>query len=75
LVHLGQEDRSLEITQVEPYLYEFGFAHSERGVAIVEVFFDGVQIPASPLRVEVAARDCNIDFPEQRKIPVRRICV
>jgi hypothetical protein len=75
LVHLGQEDRSLEITQVEPYLYEFGFAHSERGVAIVEVFFDGTQIPASPIRVEVAARDCNIDFPEQRKIPVRRICV
>jgi hypothetical protein len=75
LVHLGQEDRYLPITQVEPYLYEFGFAHSERGVAIVEVFFDGVQIPASPVRVQVAARDCDTDFPEQRKVPVRRICV
>jgi hypothetical protein len=75
LVHLGQEDRSLEITQLEPYLYEFGFSHSERGVAIVEVFFDDVQIPASPIRVEVAARDCDTDFPKQRKISVRRTCV
>jgi hypothetical protein len=75
LVHLGQEDRDLPITQVEPYLYEFGFSHSERGVAIVEVFFDGVQIPASPVRVEVAARNCDTDFPEQRKVPVRRIGV
>jgi hypothetical protein len=75
LVHLGQEDRYLPITQVEPYLYEFGFSHSERGVAILEVFFDGVQIPASPVRVEVDERDCDTDFPEQRKIPVRRICV
>jgi hypothetical protein len=62
LVHLGQEDRYLPITQVEPYLYEFGFAHSERGVAIVEVFFDGVQISASPVRVEVAARDVILTF-------------
>jgi hypothetical protein len=75
LVHLGQEDRSLEITQVEPYLYEFGFSHSERGVAVVEVFFDGVQIPASPVRVEVAARDCDTDFPAQRKVPVSRMFV
>jgi hypothetical protein len=75
LMHLGQDNRYLPITQVEPYLYEFGFSHSERGVAILEVFFDGVQIPASPVRVEVAARDCDTDFPGQRKIPVRRICV
>jgi hypothetical protein len=75
LVHLGQEDRYLPITQLEPYLYEFGFSHSEGGVAILEVFFDGVQIPASPVRVEVAARDCDTDYPGQRKIPVRRMCV
>jgi hypothetical protein len=75
LVHLGKEDKYLPVTQVEPYLYEFGFSHSERGVAIVEIFFDGVQIPASPVRVEVAARDCDTDFPKQRKIPVSRICV
>jgi hypothetical protein len=60
---------------VEPYLYEFGFSHSERGVAVVEVFFDGVQIPASPVRVEVAARDCDTDFPAQRKVPVSRMFV
>jgi hypothetical protein len=75
LIHLGQEDRDLPITQLEPYLYEFGFSHNEKGVAIVELFFDGEQIPASPIRVEIAARDCDTDFPAQRKIPVRRICV
>jgi hypothetical protein len=75
LMHLGREERYLPITQVEPYLYEFGFSHGEIGVAIVELFFDGVQIPASPVRVEVASRDCNTDFPGERKIPVRRICV
>jgi hypothetical protein len=75
LMHVGQDNRYLPITQVEPYLYEFGFSHSERGVAVLEVFFDGVQIPESPVRVEVAARDCDTDFPGQRKIPVSTICV
>jgi hypothetical protein len=75
LMHLGREERYLLVTQVEPYLYEFGFSDGEIGVAIVELFFDGVQIPASPVRVVVASRDCNTDFPGERKIPVRRICV
>jgi hypothetical protein len=75
LVHLGQDDIYLPITQLEPYLYEFSFSHSERGVAVLEIFFDGVQIPQSPVRIDVAVRDCDTDFPGQRKIPVRRICV
>jgi hypothetical protein len=71
----GEEELDLPITQVEPYLYEFGFSYNERGVAILAVFFDGVQIPESPVRVKVADRDCDTDFPGQRKVPVRRICV
>jgi hypothetical protein len=69
------EERDLPITQVEPHLYEFAFSYSERGVAILQVYVDGVQIPESPVRVKVAARDCDTDFPAQNKVAVRRICV
>lgn len=70
LVHLGQEERHLLVNEVEPFLYQFGFSHNERGVAIVEVYFDGIQIPESPVRVEVTARDCEADYPGKGKIPV-----
>lgn len=69
-VRLGEEERHLSVSKVGSSLYEFGFAHDEMGVAIVEVFFDGLQIPESPIRVEISPRDCNADFPNQRKIPV-----
>jgi hypothetical protein len=71
----GDEERDLPVTQVEPFLYEFGFRHNKRGVAILAVYFDGVQITESPVRVKVGARDCDADFPNQLKVPVRRICV
>jgi hypothetical protein len=70
LMLFGDEEWDLPITQVEPFLYEFGFRHDERGVAILAAFFDGVQIPESPVRVEVAPRDCDADFPGSGKIPV-----
>ena len=60
LVHLGQESKYLDVTPVPGTLnqYQFTFSHSKRGVAILEVFFDGVQIPESPFRIEVTAKDC-----------------
>jgi hypothetical protein len=70
LMLFGDEEYDLPITQVEPFLYEFGFRHNVRGVAILAVFFDGVQIPESPVRVQVADRDCDADFPGANKIPV-----
>eukprot|EP00980_Cylindrotheca_fusiformis_P005534 scaffold1172_cov115-Cylindrotheca_fusiformis.AAC.9 len=69
LVHLGQEERHLPVKQLEPFLYEFGFSHTERGVAVVEIYFDEVQIPESPVRVEVSARDCDADYPGLGKTP------
>jgi hypothetical protein len=70
LMLFGEEERELPITQVEPFLYELGFSNNQRGVAILAVFFDGVQIAESPVRVQVAARDCETDFPGKGKIPV-----
>jgi hypothetical protein len=70
LILFGEEELDLPITQIEPFLYEFGFSHKKIGVGILAIFFDGVQISESPLRVEVAARDCDTDFPGKGKTPV-----
>mmetsp|Transcript_42414 Transcript_42414/g.102600 ORF Transcript_42414/g.102600 Transcript_42414/m.102600 type:complete len:146 (+) Transcript_42414:1408-1845(+) len=70
LMHIGQEEEPLSVVETDPFVYEFGFSHDERGVAILEVFVDGVQIPHSPIRVEVESRNCDTDFPGKRMVPV-----
>mmetsp|Transcript_13182 Transcript_13182/g.31588 ORF Transcript_13182/g.31588 Transcript_13182/m.31588 type:complete len:1491 (+) Transcript_13182:121-4593(+) len=69
LLLLGIEERWLAVTEMEPHVYQFGFSHNERTVAIVELFVDGVQIPSSPFRVDVSSRDCNADFPGTLMVP------
>lgn len=61
LVHLGQESRYLEVIRLEDNSnqYKFKFSDRRRGVAILEVFVDGVQIPESPFRIGVIAKKCN----------------
>ena len=61
LVHLGQESRYLDVTPDAGGFnqYSFKFSHRKRGVAILEVFVDGIQIPESPFRIEVTERDCH----------------
>ena len=73
LIHIGQEERQLSVTETDPFVYEFGFSHNERGVAILEIFVDEVQIPDSPIRVEVTSRNCDTDFPGKRMVPVSTI--
>eukprot|EP00980_Cylindrotheca_fusiformis_P014254 scaffold3774_cov126-Cylindrotheca_fusiformis.AAC.4 len=60
VVHLGQELRSLPVDhwEAEYFEYDFTFSHNHRGIVILEVFVDGIQIPESPFRIEVIARDC-----------------
>lgn len=70
LIHIGQESSWLQVEELDDYLYEFTFTHREKGVAILEVYVDDIQIPESPFRVEIIARDCDIDFPGQRMSPV-----
>ena len=62
LVHLGQESQFLDVAQGEggSNHYQFHFLHRKRGVAILEVFFDGVQIPESPFRIEVTEKECHL---------------
>ena len=61
LVHLGQESKYLDVMHNAGGFnqYQFTFAHSKRGVAILEVFVNGVQIPESPFRIQVAEKECQ----------------
>lgn len=69
-LHVGLEEIVLPVHEIEPYLYEFTVKNNERGIAILELSFDGVQIPESPLQVRVIARKCDKDYPGQGRIPV-----
>ncbi|CAJ1961059.1 unnamed protein product [Cylindrotheca closterium] len=69
LLHIGQQSTWLHVTVLEDFLYEFSFTQLQRGVAIVEVYVDEVQIPESPFRVEIIDRDCDIDFHAQNMAP------
>lgn len=61
LVHFGQHTRSLEVTKTpdEKNAYDFLFSQNQRGVAILEISVNGVQVPESPWRVEVTERMCH----------------
>ena len=73
VLHLGDDEIYLPVHQIEPYLFEFSFSHSERGTAILELSFDGVQIPNSPLQIKISARDCEKEYPGQGRIPVSTV--
>ena len=49
------------------YAYQFTWTERTISVGIVEVFFDEVQIPESPIRVQVIERDCDIEYGGQGK--------
>jgi len=70
LIHIGQAEWYLPAKKIDSYVYEFGFVHNEKGVAILEIFVDGIQIPDSPVRVDIEYRDCDLDYPGQRMAPV-----
>lgn len=69
IMHVGHEARSLPVQEVSPFLYEFSFKDMKRGVAILELYVDGIQIPESPLRIQVVERDCEVDFPNRGMVP------
>lgn len=63
IVHLDHESILLDVQEVEPFTYDFNFTYGYEGVEILEIFFNGVQIPESPLRLKVVRRDCEMDYP------------
>jgi hypothetical protein len=61
VMHAGQETLDLPVTPHPniSFLYEFEYTTNTRGISIMEVFFDGVQIPESPFRIETTRADCG----------------
>ncbi|CAB9509368.1 activated protein kinase catalytic subunit alpha-1 [Seminavis robusta] len=62
IMHLTDRDDILKATKLGNHTYEIRWSENKVGVGIVEIFFDGKQIPESPLRVQVVTRDCEIDY-------------
>jgi hypothetical protein len=61
VMHAGQETLDLPVTPHPniSFLYEFEYTTNTRGISIMEVFFDDVQIPESPFRIETTSADCG----------------
>ena len=51
-----------------PYTYEMTWSHANTGIGVMNIHFDGEQIPQSPVRIQVIDRRCDLDFPGQRQI-------
>jgi ABC-type phosphate/phosphonate transport system substrate-binding protein len=69
VMHIRDTDVHLNATRLDPYVYEIAWSEEQVGVGIMEIFFDGEQIPESPLRVQVIQRDCNADFGDRGLTP------
>jgi len=69
--YLGAISHDLPVTQIGQFLYEFQLSKSEPGLAILEVFIDGVHIPQSPVQVQVTSSACEAIYPGENRVSVR----
>lgn len=67
VVHQGPETYQERVIKVDDYRYKIRFSSQVVGVAVMEVFVNGEQIPESPFRVQIDDLDCEIDYPGDRK--------
>ncbi|CAB9522115.1 activated protein kinase catalytic subunit alpha-1 [Seminavis robusta] len=71
-MHVGEHDEELVVTrQNGTFAYDFDWRWDTVAVGIMEVYFDDVQIPQSPIRVQVVPRNCDMDAEHkgQGKVP------
>ena len=71
-VMMHDEDQStpLEVKRInDTWAYEFSWTEDQLGVGIMEIFVDDVQIPESPIRVQVIPRNCDVDYRGQGRVP------
>ena len=45
------------------HTYQFEVSAQQLGVVVLEILANGAQIPSSPLRIQITARDCTTEFP------------
>ena len=69
-VRFLQADKSqtLAVTRLSLYTYVFEVTSKERGISILEILADGVQISQSPLRVEITSRNCQDEFGSKLRV-------
>jgi len=71
IIHEGQQSRTVPVTHIsssDSYEYEFSVTGTAIGILILEILVDDEQIPESPLRVEVTARNCALDTNDGQRI-------
>lgn len=68
-IHLDFETVHIEVQPhpTQKYTYELTWSHDYSQIGILNIFFDGEQIPQSPVRVQVVERRCDLDFPGQKR--------
>jgi hypothetical protein len=61
VMHVGKDTMDLPVMPHPniSFLYEFEYTTNTRGISIMEVFFDDVQIPESPFRIETTSAECG----------------
>ena len=78
IMHAGQDTIELPVTPHPnvSFLYEFEYTTNTKGISIMEVFFNGVQIPESPFRVETTSADCGDHLKEAvSQFLYRLVCI
>lgn len=70
LLHLDQDSTKVQVEKVPglPFTYELNWTSSFEGVALLQIDFNGEQIPESPIRIQVVPKDCDIDYPGQFRV-------
>lgn len=68
-MHLDHETISLDVKPhpTIQYRYQFSWKHDQTQIGIMNVFFDGEQTPQSPVRVQVLQRQCELDYPGEKR--------
>ena len=66
-MHYNQETYVLPVTKLSSNRYEVVWTAGATGVGVMEVFFDGAQIPQSPVRISVDDRQCEEDYPGEKR--------
>jgi ABC-type phosphate/phosphonate transport system substrate-binding protein len=74
IMHWADLDKKLEVQKIDgsSFTYDFFWEFGEMGVAIMEISFDGEQIPESPMRLQIVARKCEEDYPGRGMVPNER---
>lgn len=68
-IYLDSQTVHIDVSRhpTKPFTYEFTWQYDYTQIGIMNVFFNGEQIPQSPVRIQVVDRQCEIDFPGQKR--------